>query len=153
MTDPHVSAIEAQRLLLQGSHVYLDVRTEQEFELGHPLGAYNVPWLVRDVDGDAMIENPDFMLVMRTCFPPGQPLIVGCERGDRSRSASRQLGAHGYAQLLELRAGYGGRRDAFGRSVEPGWRAAGLPCASEALPGRDYPALLARAQSTASGNG
>lgn len=131
--------------------VYLDVRTEEEFALGHPEGAFNLP--LRTRDGEQLVDNPHFARVLRACFAPAQALIVGCERGERSREAAAQMHALGYTAVVELPAGYGGQRDAFGRVLEKGWRACGLPCASEPAPGHDYAALLERTQSTASGNG
>ena len=136
------SAAEAHRLVERG-HAYLDVRSEEEFGLGHPEGAYNVPLLIHAAG--ELTPNPHFLAVVRACFGLDQPLIVGCERGERSRQAAAQLVSHGHREVVECAAGFGGVRDPFGRVIEVGWRGAGLPCAFEPRKDRDYPALLARA--------
>ncbi len=138
-----VSAQEAALLLMGEGYVYLDVRTEQEFALGHPGGAYNVPWLV---EGELGREaNPDFLRVVESTFAHDVKLVVGCHTGNRSQAASVQLTSEGF-HVVELRAGYAGSRDPFGRVTERGWQAFALPTESESLPGHDYAALRARAE-------
>jgi len=63
----------------------------------------------------------------------------------RSQLAARALLAAGFTDVVEQRAGHDGVKDAFGRLLEKGWAASGLPCASEPLPGRDYAALRSKA--------
>jgi rhodanese-related sulfurtransferase len=115
-------------------HVYLDVRTVEEFELGHPEGAYNVPWqLVRGQE-----PNPDFGRVVERAFAHDQPLIVGCRTGQRSVPASAALLALGFVHVVEQHAGYAGKRDAFGGVVERGWEQVGLPTATQPQVGHSY---------------
>jgi len=128
--------------MVESGYVYLDVRTVEEFAQGHPQGAYNVPLRLRTAQGTQ--DNPRFLAVVAAAFAPDQKLIVGCQSGSRSAAALKQLGPAGYLHAIEQRAGYAGRRDAFGRPLEPGWQAAGLPCATEPLAGRDYAALSQR---------
>jgi rhodanese-related sulfurtransferase len=129
---PQVSAETAARAMQEAGAIYLDVRTPQEFELGHPQGAYNVPWQL------AGQPNPDFVPVAQRAIDRDQALIVGCQSGLRSKQACAALLAAGFANVVEQHGGYGGKRDAFGRLVEPGWERAGLPIATSALPGRSY---------------
>jgi len=77
MTDPvRISPQEASAKLAEG-WTYVDVRTVQEFEDGHPPGAVNVPLMHAGPGG--MVPNPDFLAVMRAVFPveahttPGAP--------------------------------------------------------------------------------
>lgn len=144
MSVPRVSPEEAARLMADEGYAYLDVRTPEEFSLGHPEGAWNVPSVFSTEAG--RVDNADFLRVVRAAFAPDTKLVVGCHTGNRSQAASALLAAAGFS-VVEQRAGYGGARDAFGRVTERGWRAAGLPTQSEALPGHDYAALCARAGS------
>jgi rhodanese-related sulfurtransferase len=143
MTHPRILPREAYDLMLEQGYLYLDVRTEEEFALGHPQGAYNVPIRLRGAQGSQ--ENPEFMRVVSAGFGPEQKLIVGCGSGSRSLTAAQKLLEAGYGCLVEQRAGYDGRRDAFGRVLDAGWHAAGLPCASKPEEGRDYHSLKQRA--------
>lgn len=138
MTHARVSATEAHALLGEG-YAYLDVRTPEEFAAGHPEGAYNVPWQVRSAQG--RVPNPHFLASVRAAFAVGHKLVIGCQTGSRSRAAAEALIAAGYTAIIEQRAGFEGARDAFGRVVDIGWRAAGLPCATQPQAGRDYAAL------------
>lgn len=139
MPHPRLSAHEAHALIAEQGYAYLDVRTEEEFAQGHPAGAYNVPLMLRTARG--MQENPRFLEVVAAAFPPDTKLVLGCKSGPRSLAAANKLAQAGYRNLAEQRAGFSGQRDPFGRTVEPGWQAAGLPCATEPEPGRDYAAL------------
>lgn len=119
-----VSVVEAQALLDEG-FTYVDVRTEAEFAAGHPTGARHVPYLVPTSAG--LAPNPGFDDAVRAALPEGGRLIVGCASGRRSVPAAERLAALGYRDVVELRPGFEGVRDAFGRLVEKGWRDSGLP--------------------------
>jgi rhodanese-related sulfurtransferase len=142
VTHARISAEEAQRLLSEQGYSYLDVRRVDEFAQGHPAGAYNIPWQLRGPSG--AVANADFLAAVRAAFGRDHKLIVGCHSGTRSNAAAAALIADGYTDVVEQRAGFAGVRDAFGRTTDRGWRAAGLPCADAALPGRDYAALEPR---------
>jgi rhodanese-related sulfurtransferase len=132
------SPVEAKALLDQG-YQYLDVRSEPEFEAGHPPGAFNVPLLrARDT---GLETNEDFLSVVRARFPVTQPVVVGCKTGGRSRRALEILEAAGYEQLVELGPGWDGKRDAFGRQ-QPGWCRSGLPVECGQPAGRCYADLV-----------
>lgn len=137
---PLVSPEEAQRLLDQG-YTYVDVRSEPEFALGRPPRAVNVPLL--QVEGDRLVDNPEFDVVMQALFRTTDPLIVGCRSGSRSRVAMGRLRGMGFDELVELRYGFAGARDAFGRRL-PGWIQAGLPVEAGKSELGEYGALLAR---------
>ena len=144
MAWSRISAETAARAMREQGAIYVDVRSVEEFELGHPEGAYNVPWLV---DGQ---PNPAFGGVVAGALGRERPLIVGCQTGQRSGPACAALLAAGFRQVVEQHAGYAGQRDAFGRIVEQGWQRAGLPVAMSALAGRSYRELLeVAAESTA----
>jgi len=124
---PRVTPEEADRLMRE-CFSYLDVRSVQEFELGHPLGAFNLPWT----------DNPQFVAQACAAFGLDQPLIVGCQVGQRSSLATAALLAAGFTRVVEQHAGFGGRRDAFGKLLQAGWERVGLPTSTSAEPGRSY---------------
>lgn len=136
-----VSPAEAKALCDQG-YSYVDVRSEPEFQQGHPAGAYNVPLM--HSQGGAMTPNPDFVAVMNAAFPKDARLVLGCRSGQRSMRAAEALINDGFTGIVEQRAGFDGPRDAFGAVVEKGWSPAGLPVAQQAEPGHSYSDLKAR---------
>ncbi len=104
--------------------MYVDVRSEPEFEAGHVPGALNVPLLHQGPGG--MTPNPEFLSVMQQAFGKSEKMVVGCKAGSRSKRAADQLAQAGFSELTEMSAGWDGSRDAFGRVV-PGWSKQGLP--------------------------
>jgi rhodanese-related sulfurtransferase len=129
-----VSPPEAAELLKQGWR-YVDVRSIPEFDDGHPTGAANVPLL--HMKGGRMAPNPDFQRVMQANFPKDSQLVIGCKSGGRSAQAAALLEASGYTQVVDMRGGFGGERDMFGRVTTPGWADAGLPV-EKSTPGQSY---------------
>ncbi|MBI2504739.1 MAG: rhodanese-like domain-containing protein [Candidatus Latescibacteria bacterium] len=127
--------------LLQGDtgYVYVDVRSTPEYEQGHPAGAFNVPLFHRQSTG--MTPNPDFLRVMEKVFPPETKLLLGCQSGNRSARAAEALAAAGYTCVANVRGGFGGVRDQFGRVVEKGWLELGLPVEQGSPADKGYAAL------------
>lgn len=115
MTTKRVDPNEAKTLLDQG-WTYVDVRTEQEFETGHPAGSINIP-----------LSSPDFLAVMKATFPHDARLVVGCQLGGRSARACQVLEADGYQSLADQTAGWGGQRNGAGQVVLAGWADSKLP--------------------------
>ncbi len=105
--------------------VYLDVRTPEEFAAGHPAGAINVPVIFFRAGSSS--PNPDFVGSVQRLVSPTTPLLVGCQAGGRSQRGAELLVAAGFADVTNVRGGFGGARDETGRTVIPGWREAGLP--------------------------
>jgi rhodanese-related sulfurtransferase len=142
MTDiRRVSPVEAKQLMDQG-FVYVDVRSEPEFAAGHPDGAVNVPIATAGAGG--MTPNPDFLRAMEALFAKDAKLVVGCQAGGRSLRAAQELVRAGFTGVVDQRAGFGGARDAFGRTSEPGWQAAGLPIEAGAPEGRSWADVKAK---------
>lgn len=140
-----VPPAEAKRLMDDEGWVYVDVRSEPEFDAGHPAGAYNVPISRATGPEGALQPNPDFLRVMEATFPKDTKIVLGCRSGGRSLKALGLLEEHGFTSLVDQRAGFHGPTDAFGQRTEDGWGPAGLPAATTAEPGRDYPSLLSKA--------
>jgi rhodanese-related sulfurtransferase len=121
----------AHQLMQQSpGHVFVDVRTVEEFDAGHPAGAVNVPWALRDPSG-GMAPNPDFVPAMEKRAPKTARVVCSCLGGVRSLNALRALEAAGWSDLVNVETGWGGKKDPGGRIVSPGWKDAGLPVASE----------------------
>ncbi len=137
-----VSAPEAKELLDQQGYLYLDVRSEPEYEAGHPAGAHNVPLMQAGPAG--MQPNPDFLRVVEALYPKDAKLIMGCRSGQRSMRAAEMMQAAGFGDLVDLRPGFDGARDPFGSIVEAGWSALGLPSESK-TPGASYAELKRKA--------
>jgi len=123
--------------------IYLDVRTEPEFAQGHPDGAINVPVVFIKCPGQ-MELNGEFVDVVAKTLPREKKLVVGCLAGGRSQRACELLEAAGYADLTNVRGGFGGARDASGQVVVAGWRDAGLPVSTE-VGDNSYQALRRKA--------
>ena len=138
-----ISVVEARALQEQGA-VYVDVRSQMEFDAGHPADAVNVPLIDRDPRTGQMMPNPDFVEVIKANYPPDTALLVGCQVGGRSQRAAQILETFGFANVANVRGGFSGMRDPMGRSVDPGWEESGLPVETEA-PGRTYGDLVKKA--------
>ena len=141
-----VSPGEALELLQRG-YTYVDVRSELEFTLGRPPRACNVPW--QRVEGDRLVANSHFAIVMQSSFGSREPLIVGCRSGSRSRAAIACLRELGFTQLAQLRNGFEGARASVGRRL-PGWCDSGLAIETgEPLAQLSYAGLCALQRSAA----
>lgn len=134
-----VSPADAQALIEKEGYSYVDVRSVQEFQAGHPSGAYNVPLMEMGALG--MTPNPDFLAVMEKRFPKDSKLVVGCKAGGRSMRAAGVLEAAGYTSVVDQRAGFEGGPSPSG-GVEPGWRPAGLPVSKDAAPEHTYAGIV-----------
>ncbi len=114
-----------------GASVFVDVRTVAEYDAGHPEGAHNVPWAVRDPGSGQMTPNPAFLTTMERAFGKDSRLFVSCQMGGRSLGACRDLEAAGYASLVNVDGGFGGKRDPMGNVVVAGWAESGLPVSTD----------------------
>jgi rhodanese-related sulfurtransferase len=137
-----ISPQEAHAEMARG-YTYVDVRSELEFEEGHPETAVNVP--ISHMTGGGMTPNPDFVAVMEKAFGKDAKVILGCKTGGRSMRAAQALLAAGFTNVLEQRAGWDGARDAFGQVSEPGWSRTGLPMETGETADRSYAAIKAQA--------
>ena len=116
----------ARELAADPAAIYLDVRTPEEFDAGHPAGARNVPVLFLDPATRRPRPNAEFVRVVQRHLAPGTKLLVGCQSGMRSQRACELLDEAGYTDLANVRGGFGGTEDT------PGWKDSGLPVASGA---------------------
>lgn len=131
---------EVKALMDQG-WTYVDVRSEMEFEQGHPEGALNLPLM--NSSGGGMSPNPHFLSVAESVFTKEQKLVIGCQAGGRSLKAAQMLEAAGFTEVVDQRCGFGGTRSPSG-GVEPGWAAERLPVSQGHPAGRSYQDLRAK---------
>ena len=129
-----VTPEQAQELIERGS-VYVDVRSEPEFEQGHPPGALNVP--IAHLGPGGMTPNPEFLSVVQAAFGPNEAIVLGCKAGGRSRRAAEMLQTAGFSDVSDMAAGWDGSRDAFGRPL-PGWSKRTLPVEKGLPQGQRY---------------
>lgn len=110
-------------------HVYLDVRSVEEFAAGHATGALNVPIAHKGAMG--MSPNEDFLRVVEAHVSSDQRVVVGCKMGGRSARACEMLVAAGYTNLKNIDGGYGGNPNGGSDAIRSGWAACGLPTTQE----------------------
>jgi rhodanese-related sulfurtransferase len=137
-----ISPAEAFAKMKEESAPYVDVRTEEEFDAGHPAGAFNVPLSTSTAAG--MVPNHEFVAVMVRAFPKDAPLILGCRTGVRSARAAKALAEAGFTKLFDQRAGWDGAKGPFGELAEPGWSRTDLPQETGAPSGQSYAAMRAK---------
>ena len=124
-------------------YVYLDVRTVPEFEAGHVPGAKNVPVLESDAFG-RMQMNARFVQIVEANFGKDLQGITGCQKGGRSMKAAELLLQAGFANILDMRGGFGGETDEMGRLTFPGWAPRGLPTTRDSAPEDRYANLATK---------
>jgi len=96
------SVEEAHQVLLKGKQneafLFLDVRTPQEYDLGHVPGAKNIPV-------QSLAEHLDEV-------PNDGKVFVYCESGVRSTRATRMLVDAGFTNIINMKASMRGWRGA-----------------------------------------
>lgn len=125
MSYKNVKPAEAKELLDGDSgYTYVDVRSQEEYENGHPSGAVNVPVMHRSSMG--MVPNAEFLSVMDLTFRKNDLVIIGCQSGARSLRAAEGLVAAGFTNVVHMDGGFGGTRNELGEVIETGWSELGL---------------------------
>ena len=139
MAVKQISVTEAHAQQQAGG-TYVDVRSQQEYNQGHPAGAVNVPLLDHDPETGQMRPNPDFVRVVQANFPADATLLIGCQMGGRSMRAAQMLDAFGFSDVANVLGGFGGARGS-----DRGWAESGLPVETDSPPGGGYHDLAAKA--------
>ncbi|MGD8816773.1 MAG: rhodanese-like domain-containing protein [Acidobacteriota bacterium] len=135
----------AARLDADTKSVYLDVRSEHEFEQGHPAGALNIPLFHFDPATRQPQPNQQFLAVVSALIERDVSVYIGCASGQRSHQAATLLLSAGYETVFNVDGGFSGKRDPFGVVLVEGWQQAGLPCSDGDGDERSYSYLLAAA--------
>ena len=87
----NITAEEAKQIMdTQEGYVILDVRTQEEFDVGHIPGAIVIP--NTEIEQRAELELPD----------KNQLLLVYCRSGNRSKKAAEILVQLGYTNIKEF---------------------------------------------------
>jgi rhodanese-related sulfurtransferase len=108
---------------------YVDVRSPEEFDMGHPEGSLNIPFAFLGPMG--MAANPSFVAAIRKHFAPGDTIVLGCKSGGRSGMAAEMLAANGFTgDLINVLGGYHGGPSPRGPIA--GWLEEGLPTSTDA---------------------
>jgi rhodanese-related sulfurtransferase len=142
-----ISAQEAYDLMQKDpDYMYLDVRSKMEFEQGHPAKAINIPIMHYD-PRMGMYPNNDFVSVVEAAIPRDAKIVIGCKSGGRSARACEILTQMGYNNVTNVRSGWVGAMDNFGRILEPGWSLLQLPTCQNCEPDSTYDALAAKKKS------
>ncbi|MEE1031298.1 MAG: alpha/beta fold hydrolase [Ruminococcus sp.] len=90
MTYQQITPQEAKELMdTREDIIVLDVRTLQEYETGHIIGALNLP-------NEDIWEEPEILPDME------QTILVYCRSGNRSKQAAQKLADLGYENVLEF---------------------------------------------------
>jgi rhodanese-related sulfurtransferase len=126
-------------------YLYLDVRSVPEFEAGHAIGAINIP-IMHFSPGAGMSPNQDFATVVEAALAKDAKLVIGCKSGGRSARACEVMSQMGYTNVANVRGGFVGAVDNFGRVTEPGWSMLSLPTCTECGDEARYEGLLAKAR-------
>jgi len=143
----NITPQEAKALLDQdGRHVYLDVRTVEEFTAGHVPGSLNIPVLFMDQAAGTRSPNENFVAEVAAAIPKDAPLIVGCRSGKRSLMAQTKLREAGYTNVANVVGGFIGHKNEAGEFTQLGWSKLGLPTESGDGGAHAYAALKAKAQ-------
>jgi molybdopterin/thiamine biosynthesis adenylyltransferase/rhodanese-related sulfurtransferase len=107
LQQPPTIGLDEAAPLLGGDAVFLDVREQNEWDLGHVPGAVHVPRA--DVETRVPAELPDRSL----------RIVVYCARGNRSRLAGQTLLQLGYEHVENLVDGFMGWEEAGLATVVP----------------------------------
>jgi rhodanese-related sulfurtransferase len=137
-------SVESARKTLETSDevVYVDVRTPQEFEAGHPPKAINIPVVLPSPHSRQMVPNPDFMSIVERHVPKGKQVILGCKMGVRSQIAAELLDSAGYTDVSNMQGGFAGARNRLtGEMAVPGWLQLDLPVETEVNASNSYEGL------------
>ncbi|XP_008781234.1 thiosulfate sulfurtransferase 16, chloroplastic-like isoform X2 [Phoenix dactylifera] len=119
---PRSVPVRVAHELLQAGHRYLDVRTADEFNAGHAVGAKNIPYVFKVGSGFAFYtvvgashlaayllgirKNPNFLKEVLQVFEEDDEIIIGCESGRRSLMAAAELSSAGFTGITDIGGGY-----------------------------------------------
>ncbi len=131
----------------KNEYVFLDVRTVEEFEAGHPAGTLNIPVLIKDASTGKKIKNEKFLDVVIANIPKFAKVIVGCRSGRRSTMAANMMHAVGYQHVDNMLGGFSGQFDSEGKVIHPGWQSKGYPTETGLGGNRSYEVLKNKAGS------
>ncbi|GAV71814.1 Rhodanese domain-containing protein, partial [Cephalotus follicularis] len=92
--------------LLHSGYSYLEVRTVDEYKKGH-VGVekiWVIPYMFNTSEG--RVKNPNFLKEVTSVCKEDDRLVVGCQSGVRSLSATSDLLQAGYKHVYNMGGGY-----------------------------------------------
>ncbi len=87
-----IEAEELKEKINQGV-ILLDVRSRQEYQEGHIIGAINIPEYEIDRRVEQEIQNKNL------------PIVIYCQYGSRSRNVYQKMKRKGYTNIYNLKGG------------------------------------------------
>lgn len=107
-SGPEVVTVDvvAAKDFIQTSHIYLDVRTVEEFQKGHVDAEkiINIPYMFNTPEG--RVKNPEFLKEVSSALKKEDHVIVGCQSGVRSVYATVDLLTEGFKDVSNMGGGY-----------------------------------------------
>ncbi len=138
----NITVMQAKDLLdSDREHIFLDVRTVEEFEAGHPAGTLNIPVFIKDAATGKKIKNTKFLDIVLVNVPKYANVIIGCRSGKRSIIAANMMHAVGYLHISNMLGGFSGSHNLNGEVVHPGWQSQNYPTEKGLGGDRGYDAL------------
>ncbi|GJQ09227.1 hypothetical protein GpartN1_g5182.t1 [Galdieria partita] len=95
---------EAQKRVQKEGWKFLDVRTTEEYNQGHPSGSRCIPYMIKE--GGEMKPNSSFLSEVRKVFQPSDKILISCQSGRRSSMAAKALKEAGYSQVADVDGGF-----------------------------------------------
>ncbi|XP_021815230.1 thiosulfate sulfurtransferase 18 isoform X1 [Prunus avium] len=98
--------VQAAKDLLKSGYGYMDVRTVEEYKKGHVDAEkiLNIPYLFNTPEG--RVKNPQFLQEVSSACNKEDLLVVGCQSGVRSLSATADLLTAGFKHVNNMGGGY-----------------------------------------------
>ncbi len=126
---PEVTAREAYEMIVKDPAVRLvDVRSIAEYYfVGHAETAANVPLTFWDEKAQSLVTNEHFVQDIRARYKPEETLVFMCRSGGRSLKAAQLAKAAGFPNVINVKEGFEGEKDARGYRTAGGWKNSGLP--------------------------
>lgn len=89
-----IDAAQAKAYLDEGGYLFIDVRTADEYKMGHVPGAINIPRGLLEFRIASSVPEKD------------AKVVVYCKSGGRSSLATQTLKIMGYTELLNMDGGW-----------------------------------------------
>ena len=86
-----IDSAEGRALIDEGDVLVIDVRTVEEYQEGHLVGAQNIP-----------VEDEELWQSRTTALDPEQATVVYCRTGRRSELAGQMLVDAGFTEVYDL---------------------------------------------------
>lgn len=118
-----ISSKEAFDLLRDPNTRLVDVRSIAEYVfVGHPKMAHNIPLSFWEEESQDFVSNKRFLDDLKARFKTEDRLIFICRSGGRSLRAAKMARNAGFVNVLNIKRGFEGEKNAEGYRVVNGWK-------------------------------